>query len=55
MPYRIRYYIQATLDEKATSYVKDTDKPFVTPSVTLDADRYKLFARELGGELWLGI
>ncbi len=46
--------IQATLDEKATSYVKDTDKPFVTPSVTIDADRYKLFARELGGELWLG-
>lgn len=46
--------IQETLDDKATSYVKDTDKPFSVPSISLDGDRFKLYAHELGGNLWLG-
>lgn len=46
--------LQATLDDKATSYVRDTDKPFVTPSLVLDGDRFKTYSHDLGGNLWLG-
>lgn len=46
--------IQQTLDDKATAYVKDTDKPFSTPSVTLDGDKFKTYSHDQGGELWLG-
>lgn len=46
--------VQANLDDKATSYVKDTDKPFSIPSLVLDASRIKLYSHDQGGELWLG-
>jgi hypothetical protein len=45
---------QTTLDAKATSYVKDTDKPFAVPTLKLDGDPFKIFDHDQGGDLWLG-
>lgn len=45
---------QTTLNAKATSYVKDTDKPFSAPPLKLDGDKFKVYAHDLGGDLWLG-
>lgn len=45
---------QTTLDAKATSYVKDTDKPFSTPNIKLDGDNFKVYDHDQGGDLWLG-
>lgn len=46
--------VQANLDDKATSYVKDTDKPFSVPSLVLDASKFRLYSHDQGGEIWLG-
>ena len=46
--------VQAVLDDKATSYVKNTDMAFVTPTITLDGDRFLLYDHDQGGDLWLG-
>ena len=46
--------LQTTLNQKATSYVRNTDKPFVTPSITIDGDPHKIFSHDQGGDLWLG-
>lgn len=45
---------QATLDARASSFVKNTDRPFDFPAITIDADMWKLYPHELGGNLWLG-
>lgn len=46
--------VQDTLDDKATSYVRDTDKPFSVPTLKLDGDPFKLYDHDQGGSLWLG-
>jgi hypothetical protein len=46
--------LQSTLDDRATSYVRETDKPFSEPKIRIDGDPYKIYARDLGGELWVG-
>lgn len=46
--------VQTTLDDKATSYVRDTDKPFAVPTLKIDGDRFKLYDHDQGGDLWLG-
>lgn len=45
---------QTTLDAKASSYVKNTDKPFALPAITIDADPFLLYPHEEGGNLWVG-
>lgn len=46
--------LQGTLDAKATSYVKDTDKPFSVPTLKIDGDKFRLYDHDQDGELWLG-
>lgn len=45
---------QTTLDDKATAYVRDTDKPFAVPTLKIDGDRFLLYDHDQGGDLWLG-
>lgn len=45
---------QTVLDNKATSYVKNTDKPFSTPSLRLDGDPFKWWTHDDSGDIWLG-
>lgn len=45
---------QTTLNAKATSYVRNTDKPFSTPNLKIDGDPFKVYAHDQGGDLWLG-
>jgi hypothetical protein len=45
---------QTALNAKATSYVKDTDKPFSTPNLKIDGDKFNVYDHVQGGDLWLG-
>lgn len=45
---------QNTLNQRATSFIFNTDKPYSSPILTLDADNFRMWAHEEGGELWLG-
>lgn len=45
---------QATLNARASSFVRNTDKAFATPTITIDGDAFKPYPHEEGGNLWMG-